>query len=71
MENEVEQLLQDVGDNIVNVFEQYMKGKWVDSMGHDVGMNLAFSELKTTLQQIMEFRSKYLNYEEVEVPEIK
>ncbi len=69
MEVEIERLLQDVGDNIANVFSQYLKGHWKDDMGHDVGQNIHFDKLRYSLQDIMEFRTKYLNYNKV--PEFK
>ncbi len=69
MEVEVERLLQDIGDNIANVFEQYLKGSWKDDHGHDVGMNIHFSQLRNSLQDIMEFRTKHFDYSKV--PEFK
>ena len=59
---DVEELLQDTGNGIVLLFEQYLKGKWTDDHGHDVGMNNAMINLKNVLKDIMEFRYEYLDY---------
>ena len=59
---DIEELLQDTGDGIALLFEQYLKGKWTDDQGHDVGMNNAMINLKNILKDIMEFRYEFLDY---------
>ena len=59
---ELASLLQKTGDGIADLFEQYLKGSWVDDHGHDVGMNKAMQDLKVVLVALMEYRWKNLNY---------
>ena len=62
MEKELKELLQNTGDNIIGVFQQMLRGGWVDDLGHDVQLNVAMLKMQDTLQDIMKFRRKYLDY---------
>lgn len=62
---ELEELLQNTGDGIANLFTQLMKGNWVDDHGHDVKLNKAMVDMKKVIVDIMKFREKYLNYETI------
>ena len=64
---ELVDLLQKTGDGIADLFEQYMKGNWVDDHGHDVGMNRAMQDLKVVLVDLMGYRWKNLNYSKPEL----
>ncbi|MBT1154314.1 hypothetical protein J1C56_01780 [Aminobacter anthyllidis] len=57
-----EHLLQTVGDGIVAMFEQMIKGNWRDDHDHDVKMNVAMMNLQTVVQEVMEFRTEHLGY---------
>lgn len=58
-------LLQNTGDSVAYLFEQLTKGSWVDDNGHDVRLNMAMLGMQKVLIDIMEFRTKYLDYEKV------
>ena len=59
---ELETLLQETGNSIADLFEQYLKGNWKDDHDHDVGMNISMVKLKKTLVDLMEYRYLNLNY---------
>jgi hypothetical protein len=59
---ELTSLLQETGDSIADLFEQYLKGNWKDDHNHDVGMNTSMIKLKKILVELMEYRYLNLNY---------
>lgn len=62
---DTENLLGEVGDAIAEVFEQMVKGQWVDDNGHKIVMNNSMFVLKQSLVDIMVFREKHLDYSAV------
>lgn len=61
---ELKPLLQNIGDGIVNMFDQLVMGNWRDDHDHDVKMNVHMLNLQDVLKQIMRFRADYLDYSE-------
>ncbi len=61
---ELKPLLQNIGDGIVNMFDQLVRGNWRDDHDHDVKMNVHMLNLQDVLKQIMRFRADYLGYSE-------
>ena len=61
---ELKPLLQNIGDGIVNMFDQLVRGNWRDDHDHDVKMNVHMLNLQDVLKQIMRFRADYLDYSE-------
>lgn len=59
---ELESLLQETGDSIIGMFDQYLKGNWKDDHGHDVGLNISMVKLKKSIMDLMEYRYLNLNY---------
>jgi len=51
--------LQKTGSAIADVFDQMLKGTWVDSEGHAVPMNSAMLRLKGVLEDAIEFNNKH------------
>lgn len=66
--NDLDKLLQDTGDSIAGMFDQLIKGEWVDSQGHSVAINAQMLQMQSTIIDLMKFRSKYLNYGKVILP---
>jgi len=65
MNEDLEPLLQNVGDAVADLFEQLVKGNWTDDQGHAVTGNAAMQNMKNVLVAIARFRTKHLNYPEV------
>lgn len=61
---ELKPLLQNIGDGIVNMFDQLVRGNWRDDHDHDVKMNVHMLNLQDVLKQILRFRADYLDYSE-------
>lgn len=59
---ELTSLLQETGDSIADLFEQYLKGNWKDDHNHDVGMNTSMIKLKKILVELVVYRYLNLNY---------
>mgnify|MGYP003526849647 CR=1 FL=1 len=58
LKRDMRNMMQDTGDAIVGVFDQMLKGKWHDDLGHDVQMNAQMLKLKDVLVTMTEYRSK-------------
>lgn len=56
--------VQNMGDAVAYVFEQMLRGKWVDDHNHDVRRNAAMLDLKDRLGDMTAFRAEHLGYSE-------
>jgi len=55
---DLEDLIQEFGNNATDVFEQMMKGNWIDDMGHKVSMNDAMCRLCVTVKKVLDMRNE-------------
>lgn len=53
--------LQSSGNAISDVFDQMLKGGWVDEEGHLVPLNKAMLNLKDVLENAIELNKRYYN----------
>lgn len=60
-----EEQLQKLGDAVIAMFDQMIKGNWVDDHGHVVKLNRAMNNLAATVRDTMRFRTDVLGYTEV------
>lgn len=51
-------MLNKLGDDVADIFEQMLMGKWQDELGHDVQLNKAMLYAQNTLGYIVEKRNK-------------
>ena len=58
----VERQLQTLGDAVCDVFEQMVKGNWVDDCGHDVTKNQAMANLANAMERTILMREAVLGY---------
>lgn len=54
--------LQILGDAVVSVFEQLLKGNWIDDTGHDVAGNFAIVSLADAMKSTIKMRANVLGY---------
>ena len=55
---EAEKLIQDFGDKVSDMFEQLIKGNWIDDNDHAVANNSSMIALKSILVEAIEHRAK-------------
>lgn len=58
----VENQLQILGDAIADVFEQLVKGNWMDDIGHHVSNNAAMIGLADAMESTIKMRNEVLGY---------
>lgn len=56
--SEADEMLNLVGDKVVDMFEQMEKGKWTDEHGHEVKMNVTMIALLDAMQKAWAYRQK-------------
>ncbi len=61
-EEQLETLLQGVGDAIAGVVEQMLKGNWRDDHGHYVTHNIHMMKLGGQLDALSQFRQEHMGY---------
>lgn len=60
-----EQAIQEMGDSLVFIIDQMLKGSWKDDNDHDVKNNVAMIESTNVMQRVMEFRTRTMGYADV------
>lgn len=60
-----EQAIQEMGDSLAHIFDQMLKGKWVDELGHDVQKNVHMINAGVVLRRVMSFRTEKMGYTDV------
>jgi hypothetical protein len=60
-------IAQRVGDSIADMFEQLVKGGWVDDNLNPVELNQAMVDLKRSLIELGQFRAKHLGYDDLQL----
>ena len=65
---EADEMLNLVGDKVVDMFEQMGKGNWTDDHGHDVKMNVAMIALLEAMHKAYAYRQKRIEAAEAGAP---